>query len=49
MYMCRSRVKASDLTFSSLYGLSQFTSSSDGASGIDGVSVGDGLLSSPLK
>ena len=37
------------LTISSLDGLSQSTSSSDGASGIDGVSVGDGLLSSLLK
>ena len=34
---------------SSLDGLSQLTSSSDGASGIDGVSVGDSLLSSSLK
>ena len=37
------------LTISSLDGFSQFTSSSDGASGVDGVSVGDGLLSSSRK
>ena len=37
------------LTISSLDYLLQFTSSSDGALGIDGVSVGDGLLSSSLK
>ena len=34
------------LTISPLDGLSQFTSSSDGDLGIDGVSVGDSLLSS---
>ena len=37
------------LTISSLDDLSQFTSSSNGASGIDGVSVGDGLLNNSLK
>ena len=37
------------LTISTLDGLSKLTSISDGASGIDGVSVGDGLLSSSLK
>ena len=38
-----------DLMISSLNGLSQFNSSSDGASGIDDVSVGGSLLNSSLK